>query len=984
MATSSKRTFAGKRGKKLRFEQLEQREMLAVNHWQWKVENITDDGSTSIASSLSGAIAQANGVFDSEHDDTHEIYFDLKLLNGNQTNTISMTGQLPVITASNVTIDGMDLTLTNFSDKRVVLLGDSTQNTVTSLRYDGSATTEGGHFFVHDLRFDTIEGDAIRIVGLGTNDRVTIDNVVALRSSPAFDVNGLPTLGTGSGVYFAATPSGALGRFEITDSFFYANQGAGIVIESALAPTPATATSLVARNFIGYEHVFGFVSGNGPTSPGIRIGSGGAKIDILSNGIYTPSLPGVQLTSAAGTGIRLGTDAQSTPNVFESATAYLSKGSPFDLLADGLPLANDQGDTDPGPNNLLNKPIVKQQDVRFAGDLWTVPFTVEFNVGGDYYFDFYRLDPTSKKWSLLKQFVRTVGAGMQTISDAPINAFEASMGDVIAIVATGKTVNVNSTSEFSNVVVLTDPPNVIDVSIVAANDPVGGESPVFYSQWLQGHQQYDPAPITNANRVRVHFSEHISSLVGSDGSALKLLKGPGQLVPLAANGFQYDSVNYIGTWTFAETLNDKYAIELESDLIVDESNLKLDGDWDHAISPLDMATKPDTIAHPPRNFPSGNGSAMGGDFRFHFAVRPPGSTVKHTATKATGDYDDNEGVTDVDYMVWKLTFGSTNDLRADGNGDLIVDAADYTPWRDNLTSYSAWSSGPAGSGGGSGIPVFDPLNVPRVANVTISSSLQTETWQLPHSFAEHDGSGEQLRTVPVGGADTISIAFTEDVNISADTLQLTGMRTANRPTLAEFRYDLGTMTATWRFTGWALGDQYLISLSDAVTDVEGNALDGEWTNPASLSTVNAAVSEFPSGNGYAGGDFNFVATLLPGDANLDLIVDGADYAIWSVLIGADGIFQDGEFDGDGLITGADGALWYQHSGYNLQNLSMLADLNGDWKVDNLDADILYNNYLLNLSNPTQSQGNLDGDADIDIHDLDLAFAQFGLELNVVS
>ena len=32
----------------------------------------------------------------------------------------------------------------------------------------------------------------------------------------------------------------------------------------------------------------------------------------------------------------------------------------------------------------------------------------------------------------------------------------------------------------------------------------------------------------------------------------------------------------------------------------------------------------------------------------------------------------------------KTTFGSTTDLRADGNQNSIVDAADYTIWRDNL------------------------------------------------------------------------------------------------------------------------------------------------------------------------------------------------------------------------------------------------------------------------------------------------------------
>ncbi len=48
----------------------------------------------------------------------------------------------------------------------------------------------------------------------------------------------------------------------------------------------------------------------------------------------------------------------------------------------------------------------------------------------------------------------------------------------------------------------------------------------------------------------------------------------------------------------------------------------------------------------------------------------------------TADYDSDLDVDIDDYLVFVSTFGSTIDLRADGNNDNIVNAADYTKWRD--------------------------------------------------------------------------------------------------------------------------------------------------------------------------------------------------------------------------------------------------------------------------------------------------------------
>jgi hypothetical protein len=230
------------------------------------------------------------------------------------------------------------------------------------------------------------------------------------------------------------------------------------------------------------------------------------------------------------------------------------------------------------------------------------------------------------------------------------------------------------------------------------------------------------------------------------------------------------------------------------------------------------------------------------------------------------------------------------------------------------------------------------------------------------------------------------------VNIVESDLTIVGLTTGNIPRAVEFVYDILTRTATWRFENLRLtGDLYLLSLSDAVTSSDGIHLDGEWVNPASISTANPAVSDFADGSGDTnpGGVFNFVISLLPGDANLDGIVAAADSAIllnnWGITGAA---FANGDFNGDGDVDGfqwpneGDSQLLSQFWATDLRSLWILADLDSDYDVDGDDIDILVGN--LGLTGALWSDGDLDGDGEVTVDDRDIAWAMYGMELDVVS
>jgi GH35 family endo-1,4-beta-xylanase len=94
----------------------------------------------------------------------------------------------------------------------------------------------------------------------------------------------------------------------------------------------------------------------------------------------------------------------------------------------------------------------------------------------------------------------------------------------------------------------------------------------------------------------------------------------------------------------------------------------------------------------------------------------PLSLVKGTPTYslqvAPGDYNGDGVVDAADYTVWRDTLGSTTDLRADGNGDHVIDSGDFDIWK---STYGTTYSFGAGSGSRASGAVPEPSGLTMMA-----------------------------------------------------------------------------------------------------------------------------------------------------------------------------------------------------------------------------------------------------------------------------
>ncbi|MCH2131993.1 MAG: BspA family leucine-rich repeat surface protein, partial [Pirellulaceae bacterium] len=144
--------------------------------------------------------------------------------------------------------------------------------------------------------------------------------------------------------------------------------------------------------------------------------------------------------------------------------------------------------------------------------------------------------------------------------------------------------------------------------------------------------------------------------------------------------------------------------------------------------------------------------------------------VRTSLPAVPGDYDASGTVDINDYALWKATFGSTTQLAADGNDNGVIDAGDYTIYRDHLNDHSSTLTG---------------MIIAQSSNIgdTVSISGGDQTWQpgwfMGDSYNQNnDGTGYTNWTTLAEGIDQFSNRNYVLTNIPA---QMVGIDFYRRP-----------------------------------------------------------------------------------------------------------------------------------------------------------------------------------------------------------
>ena len=188
----------------------------------------------------------------------------------------------------------------------------------------------------------------------------------------------------------------------------------------------------------------------------------------------------------------------------------------------------------------------------------------------------------------------------------------------------------------------------------------------------------------------------------------------------------------------------------------------------------------------------------------------------------------------------------------------------------------------------------------RLSSTTWESDFVNEIDSEGLGYRIPNGTG-QSAPLPWVDLDRIHVTFEEEVVIDESDVSLAGIL-GETYTLGpgSVSFDDTTNTATINLPPNLTRDVLALTISDSVTDLTGNALDGEWVDNQTIAR---------SGNGIAGGDFVFTFKVLPGDATQNEFVSGSDLSLARALrfaiIGAGNYNSLADINGDGFIGASD-------------------------------------------------------------------------------
>lgn len=162
----------------------------------------------------------------------------------------------------------------------------------------------------------------------------------------------------------------------------------------------------------------------------------------------------------------------------------------------------------------------------------------------------------------------------------------------------------------------------------------------------------------------------------------------------------------------------------------------------------------------------------------------------------------------------------------------------------------------------------------------------------------------QLSPLPWANIDQLQLEFNADISSSFDEnlFGLAGYHTSNYAAhILSTVYDQSEFTVTITLDTFLGDDQLLLVASDLLTNVTGDALDGEWVTGQSSNV---------SGNGAGGGDFEFRFDVLPGDVNQSGTLSSNDgfaaLRLQSLDTSSANYFAFADIDGSAEISSNDG------------------------------------------------------------------------------